>query len=441
MKIDEQTLRRLWPRGDDKIAGLIAGIANSSEAVFAKRGLATPLQAAHVMAQLSLECGAGTEVVENLSYTARRMMQVWPTRFPTLASALPYQRNPRKLADKVYNGRMGNRPGTDDGYDFRGRGGSQTTGRNAYEALGRASGHDLLANPDLLNDPDLFLDFAVSDFVMCGCLPFCAPRPGLPLGDINAVSHHLNGGYTGLSDRKVWFKKWCDVLDVNAAPAKKSTDVEPIVKPVGLLAEGDTAEYSDGPQTYDADGVLRYGQHDNPDFEVRAVQEKLVALNYKVGRVDGDFSSGTRAAVLAFQADNGLDTSGEVDAATKQALMTAPAKPIAEARTSATADDLRAAGSETVKAADKVSLIGKVLAFAGAGKAADASGALDSVKGAVDQVSSFRSVADSVSDLAEWAGSHWWIGAAAVGVAAWYFGSKIIARRVQDHRSGANMSY
>lgn len=442
MKISEKTLRRLWPQGDSHIPGLIAGIANSSEIVFATRGIKTPLQAAHIMAQLSLECGAGTEVVENLSYSARRMMQVWPTRFPTLASALPYQRNPRKLADKVYNGRMGNRPGTDDGFNFRGRGGSQTTGRDAYEKLGHAAGVDLVSNPDLLIDPEHFFDFAVADFIMCGCLPFCTARAGMPLGDINAVTHHLNGGYTGLADRKVWFKRWCDALGAEAAPARAAA-------PVGLLSVAaapqggaDEPDYSDGPKTYDADQVLRYGQDDNPEFEVKGVQEKLVALGYKVGRVDGDFSSGMRAAVLAFQADNGLATTGEVDAPTKQALTSAPEKPIAEIRTQATADDLRAQGSETIKTADKVSWIGKGAAALGiGGGAADKSGALDSARDAVDQASTLRSVFDSAGDLLQWAGAHWYIWAALAGLSAWYFGSKIIARRVQDHRSGANMSY
>lgn len=444
MKIEEQTLRRLWPHGDAIIAGLIEGIASTSEDVFRRRGITTALQAAHIMAQLSLECGAGTEVVENLSYSAKRMTEVWPSRFPTIASAMPYQRNPRKLADKTYNGRMGNRPGTDDGYNFRGRGGSQTTGRDAYEKLGRASGHDLIENPDLLNDPELFFDFAVADFIMCDCLRWTSPRPGLPLGDINAVTHHLNGGYTGLADRKAWFKKWCIALGVGTAPAKAPA----VAAPVGLLATAgdgqsgpDEADYSDGAHTYDADGVLRYGQPDNPDFEIRAIQQKLVALNYQVGRVDGDFSSGTRAAVLAFQADNGLPTTGEVDADTKRALTTAPPKPIAEVRTQATADDLRAQGSATIKSADKVSLIGKIGAALGiGGGAADRAGVLDHAQSAVDQVSTLRSITDSAGDLLQWVGSHWYIGAALAGVAAWYFGSKIIAQRVADHRSGANMS-
>jgi putative chitinase len=37
-------------------------------------------------------------------YTAGRMMQVWPSRFPAMAMAAPYAGNPRALASKVYNG-------------------------------------------------------------------------------------------------------------------------------------------------------------------------------------------------------------------------------------------------------------------------------------------------------------------------------------------------
>ena len=74
---------------------------------------------------------------ENLNYTAAaRIRQVWPARFKTIAAAQPYVRNPRALANKVYNGRLGNRTGTDDGYDYRGGGLDQLTGRANYETLG-----------------------------------------------------------------------------------------------------------------------------------------------------------------------------------------------------------------------------------------------------------------------------------------------------------------
>src|SRR3954468_13417704 len=165
-------LIRLWPHGDEKIPGLRAGMIATAGSVFKRYGINSPLVLAHLMAQISHECGAGHDVVENLNYTARRMMQVWPSRFPSIDAAAPYAGNPRALANKVYNGRMGNAAGSDDGWTFRGRGASQTTGRDGYRRLARATGLDLLNHPDLVNDPQRFLECGVADFILCGCLPF-----------------------------------------------------------------------------------------------------------------------------------------------------------------------------------------------------------------------------------------------------------------------------
>jgi hypothetical protein len=62
------TLYNLWPNGDGKIPGFRDGIAASAQAVFAKYGITTPPLIAHIMAQISHECGARHDVVENLSY-------------------------------------------------------------------------------------------------------------------------------------------------------------------------------------------------------------------------------------------------------------------------------------------------------------------------------------------------------------------------------------
>jgi putative chitinase len=196
------TLHNLWPNGDQKIPGLRDGMAASAQAVFRKYGIDSPLLVAHVMAQISHECGAGHDVVENLNYTAGRMMQVWPSRFPTMASAQPYAGNPRALANKVYNGRMGNATGSDDGWNFRGRGASQTTGREGYARLAKATGLDLLNHPDLVNDPQRFLECGVADFVLCGCLPFAKAD------DVLNVTRRLNGGTVGLAQRQAWLAKW-----------------------------------------------------------------------------------------------------------------------------------------------------------------------------------------------------------------------------------------
>jgi putative chitinase len=197
-----EVLSRLWPSGDAKVPGLRAGMIASAPQVFTKYGITTPVLAAHVMAQISHECGAGHEVVENLNYSAGRMMQVWPSRFPTMASAQPYAGNPRALANKVYNGRMGNAAGSDDGWNFRGRGAAQTTGREGYARLAKATGLDLVHHPDLVNDPQRFLECGVADFILCGCLPFAKAD------DVLNVTRRLNGGTVGLAQRRAWLAKW-----------------------------------------------------------------------------------------------------------------------------------------------------------------------------------------------------------------------------------------
>jgi putative chitinase len=204
-------LYNLWPHGDMHIPDLRDAMAAQAPDLFRKYGFDTPLVEAHFMAQVSLECGAGTEVVENLNYSPQRMCQVWPSRFRTIADAVPYAHNPKALANKVYNGRMGNVLNSDDGWNFRGRGATQTTGREGYGALGRNIGIDLLSDPDLVNSTQHFLECGVVDFILCGCLPWAQKD------DIVMVTRHLNGGETDLADRKDWLRKWKTALGVATA--------------------------------------------------------------------------------------------------------------------------------------------------------------------------------------------------------------------------------
>ena len=90
---------------------------------------------------------------ESLFYTsAARIRTVWPSRFPTEASAAPFVKNPRGLANKVYNGRLGNRMGSDDGWIFRGRGLAHPTGRDNYGRAGAKLDLPLLEKPELALD-------------------------------------------------------------------------------------------------------------------------------------------------------------------------------------------------------------------------------------------------------------------------------------------------
>ena len=75
---------------------------------------------------------------------------------------------------------------------------------------------------------------------------------------------------------------------------------------------------------------------------VKALQTALKELGFYTGSVDGDFGSGTRSAVIAFQKMNGLAQTGTADDATQRLLYegaplnsrgvsTATAAPVTEA--------------------------------------------------------------------------------------------------------------
>ena len=110
-------------------------------------GISTNRQIRHWIAHLSVESGYFLHFEENLSYSAQRLTQVWPKRFPAIHDAEAYARNPVQLANKVYGGRMGNTE-LNDGYKYRGRGFVQLTGKDNYDRVGNALGIDLVGNPD-----------------------------------------------------------------------------------------------------------------------------------------------------------------------------------------------------------------------------------------------------------------------------------------------------
>ena len=173
-------LQRRWPVPPAKNRS-VQGMANTS-GVLSQLGIKTPLRMAHFMAQISAESGNGRHMTESLNYSAERMMQVFPNRFPTLASTQGFAHNERAFGNKVYNGRMGNRVGSDDGFNFRGRGPLQLTGHDNYENIGRSLGLDFVNNPDLVIAPQNVLLIAGTEFVKSGCLPRLRPGqrgPGL----------------------------------------------------------------------------------------------------------------------------------------------------------------------------------------------------------------------------------------------------------------------
>jgi putative chitinase len=64
------------------------------------RGITTPNRICHFMAQCFVESGGFRVAEEARNYTAKRLVQVWPKRFPTIQAATPYANNPKALANK-----------------------------------------------------------------------------------------------------------------------------------------------------------------------------------------------------------------------------------------------------------------------------------------------------------------------------------------------------
>jgi putative chitinase len=198
--LTRDALARLFPRAP---AAIRAAIEASQEGPLARFGItASARRLAFFLAQAAEESGGFTRFSENLSYSAARMREVWPRRFPTLAAARPYERAPQRLADKVYAGRMGNGPeGSGDGWRYRGRGPIQLTGRANYREIGAFLGIDLEADPDLALDDRHLMAVQAAYWEVNRLNRFA------DAGDFVGLTKAINGGLTNLAERQRWLAK------------------------------------------------------------------------------------------------------------------------------------------------------------------------------------------------------------------------------------------
>lgn len=147
-----------------------------------------------------------TRLEENLNYSAKRLTEVWPTRFPNIAAAAPFANNPRALANKVYGGRMGNEQ-RNDGWDFRGGGAIQLTGRGMYSAFARFMldrfGMKRTAQEwaELIRTSQKW-----SMYAACWFFSVAKDLNDLAINDeMKVIVKRINGGFNGLDDRKMYY--------------------------------------------------------------------------------------------------------------------------------------------------------------------------------------------------------------------------------------------
>ena len=260
----------------------------------------------YFLAQLGHESNGLTHKEEGLSYSASRLTEIWPSRFPTLEVAKKYERNPEKLANFVYGGRMGNvNPG--DGYKFRGRGYIQLTGRETYREIGKIAGLDLESDPDLAAKPENAVRIA------CAFWTWKKINPTCDTGDFTAVTKKINGGTNGLTDRLDWLTKVQKVLKASAdtpattSPSTATTPSMPTPKPKPAQPSQPTKPATEKAETLANNAILE-------------AQKKLSRMGYYQGVLDGVYNQLLRAALWAFQKDEDLPQTGRLDERTRVEL-------------------------------------------------------------------------------------------------------------------------
>jgi len=399
--LNEETIKILAPKARaDYVAALAGG-----NAIFVKWGINTPQRLVHFLAVICHETGGLTIVRESMKYSASRIRAVWPSR----RGAARFAGDEHGLANSVYGTRMGNeRDGTDDddGWLYRGGGLPQLTGYDNYVACGKAIGVDLGGHPELIENATVSLEAACWEFSrfvkFCdkGAAGFHAVCNGINRGDPYAKADPINW-----PDRQLWYTRAVDALGVT--PVTDDT-----------LSAGDR-------------GAL-----------VLALQKRLLELGYVPGSLDGIFGPRMRNAVLAFQAENDLSLDGAIGPQTRAYLNGADAKPMPlGARVNATVADLREAGSTSIASTDKLKDAAKVAAVAsGIAGAAKETDVLGGAQGLLSELTAVRTVTTGITDVLQWALSHWYLFAVVVAFLIWKWARTIEAGRLLSHQRGENLS-
>ena len=176
-------------------------------------GLTSNLRLAHFLAQVSHESGGFLKTEENLNYSEKRLLEVFPKYFNE-SNSIYYANKPEKIGSRVYASRMGNRDEkSGDGYWFRGRGYLQLTGANNYVAFGKAVNENLVKFPDLVS-AKYPLTSALYFFNVNKLWSIC--DEGLSEATVTKLTKRINGGTIGLKHRLAEFNKFAKILKIIA---------------------------------------------------------------------------------------------------------------------------------------------------------------------------------------------------------------------------------
>jgi len=177
--------------------------------VMQKFAINTPLRLAHFLSQCAHESGNFRLTEENLNYSSKGLLGIFPKYFDATTSEL-YARKPEKIANIVYASRMGNGDkSTGDGWKFRGRGYIQLTGRANYIEFSKAINEDMTMAPDTVSKKYPMLSAAW--FFSKNKLNEIADK-GDSIDTVTMITKRINGGTIGIEDRIKKFREYYELL-------------------------------------------------------------------------------------------------------------------------------------------------------------------------------------------------------------------------------------
>lgn len=414
-------IRRFAPKAKQHyVDALVSGWPDMVSA-----GLDRPLRLCHFLAQSHHETGGFTIVREATTWSHEQMcVTLWPNRFKKsdpvfraryAAACRDPEEKPYRLAELAYG--RGNSLGKSlgncedgDGWNYRGGGFQQGTGRAWYREVGEAIGVDLEQSPDLIENPNVSLKATIHYWTKHNLNRFADCNYG------TAISRQINRG--------------------NPFSSKPANHED------RRLGAFDRAWAVWGSGELPSPNEIRVGAHGR---DVLAIQTQLRNLKYAVGDLDEAYGEETARAVAAFKADwkrkNGqrLEDDDIVGPLTRAAL--AAADPITRpAREAMTAADLREKGSTEVAAGDTIKKAGTLAVVAAAVDGATKTGADLQVKEALSNVSGYKTAIEPAIDGAKWLIGHWlWAGVLVGGIWLYYGGHKVVMARLAAARNGFNL--
>ena len=177
-------------------------LADYFNETFDRFDISSPARQACWIGQCGHECGNFRIMEENLNYRAATLLKLFP-RTPKRAwgftpeEAAAYEKQPQRIANRIYSNRMGNRDeASGDGWRFRGAGFLQLTGHSNFWHASQALGEDFVMQPELVRTPK-YAAMTAGWFWQTHRLNQYADS-----GDYLTLTKRINGGTIGLEDRK-----------------------------------------------------------------------------------------------------------------------------------------------------------------------------------------------------------------------------------------------